>query len=414
VQGFVDRSFSNVEIAMRRLCERLLAIGITFGLSMAIACRLHAVTSTVPKPTPDSAETLFMRPDQVNTAGWDGAWTNLLNDAEKVEARNSDHVKFVLPMNGVPLSPGQTYWLRLTGGATFGWQYVVAGDESSPESATAEKTPELSPGALVRTVVANEVAAADHPKALHLFRSHRKNAKGTQTRLYVETKDALAAMLIAINDRPLTAAQQQGEINHLAWLAGNPEQLRKKAAREKEDEERSLRIVKALPDAFLYEYAGTENGEAALGVAGSPLVKLTFKPNPSYSPPSRVEEVLRGMQGELLIDKSAGRMALIDATMFREVTFGWGIIGHLNKGSHFRVQQGNLGLGDDEWGITAMSLNITGRILLFKGISLVSDEVFSDFQKMPENLTFVQAVEILKSEEEKLAHEKVAPENHTP
>ncbi len=42
---------------------------------------------------------------------------------------------------------------------------------------------------------------------------------------------------------------------------GNPEQLRKKQAREKEDADRTLRIVKALPDAFRYEYAGTENGD---------------------------------------------------------------------------------------------------------------------------------------------------------
>jgi hypothetical protein len=295
--------------------------------------------------------------------------------------------------------------------ASIFWAQESAAPETKPPESKAEKAPELSPGDLVRSAVANEVAAADHPKALHRFRSHRKNAKGTQTRLYVETKDALAAMLIAINDQPLTAAQQQGEINHLAWLSGNPEQLRKKAAREKEDQERTLRIVKALPAAFLYEYAGTANGEAGLGVAGSSLVRLTFKPNPSYSPPTREEEVLTGMKGELLIDQSAGRLALIDGTLFRDVTFGWGIIGHLNKGSHFRVQQGDLGLGDAEWGITSLSLNVTGRILLFKAISLVSDEVFSDFQKMPENFTFAQAVEMLRTEQ---AHEKVAQESHTP
>lgn len=237
-----------------------------------------------------------------------------------------------------------------------------------------------------------------------MFHSRRTSPKGSQTRLYVETKDALAAMVIANNDQPLTAEEQQAENNHLAWLMNNPDQLRKKAAREKEDEERTLRIVKALPDAFQYEYAGTENGEAGLGVAGNELVKLKFTPNPSYSPPSREEEVLAGMQGELLIDKTARRLARIDGTLFREVTFGWGIIGHLNKGGHFRVQQGDLGVGDGSWGVTDMSLNITGKILLFKGLSLISDEVLSDFQKMPDNLTFAEGVGMLKTEQEKLAH----------
>jgi hypothetical protein len=266
------------------------------------------------------------------------------------------------------------------------------------------KTPELSPAELVRTAVANEVAAANHTDVLHMFLSHRKNLKGSQTRLYVETKDALAAMVVAYNDQPLNSQQQQAEIDHLDWLINDPDQLRKKRAREKEDEERTLRIVKALPDAFRYEYAGTENGGVGLGVAGSPLVKLKFTPNPDYVPPSRVEEVLAGMQGELLIDKTAGRLACIDGTLFREVSFGWGIIGHLNKGGHVRVQQGDLGIGDGSWGITEMSFNVTGRILLFKALNMVSDEVLSDFRRMPNNLTFAQGVEKLKAEHEKLAH----------
>jgi hypothetical protein len=274
------------------------------------------------------------------------------------------------------------------------------------------KTPEMSPGELVRVTVANEVAAANETKTLHMFRSRRKNPKGSQTRLYVETKDALAAMLIAINDQPLTAQQQQAEMGHLSWLMNTPDQLRKKHAREKEDEERTLRIVKALPDAFRYEYAGTETGAAGMGEVGDLLVRLKFSPNPAYSPPTRVEQVLEGMQGDLLIDSHARRIAKIDGKLFREVTFGWGIIGHLDKGGYFLVQQGDLGLGDGAWGITELSLNITGKILLFKSLSMVSDEVLSDFRKMPEHLTFVQGVEMLKTEQDRLAHNAHADQPH--
>ena len=262
-------------------------------------------------------------------------------------------------------------------------------------------TREIPPGELVRSAVANEVAAASNNAVKHMFRSRRQTPKGSQTKLYVETKDAMAAMLIAINDQPLTPQQQQGEVNHLAWLMGSPEQLRKKQAREKEDADRTLRIVKALPEAFRYEYAGTENSEDGLGKAGTQLVRLKFTPNPSYSPPSRVEQVLGGMQGYLLIDKEAVRLARIDGTLFKDVSFGWGLIGHLDKGGHFRVQQADIGEGC--WEITEMSLSITGRILLFKSISMVSDEVFSDFRRVPENLTFAEGVDLLKAEQEKLA-----------
>jgi hypothetical protein len=118
-----------------------------------------------------------------------------------------------------------------------------------------------------------------------------------------------------------------------------------------------------------------------------------------------VEQVLSGLQGYLLIDPKALRLAMIDGTLYRDVNFGWGIIGHLDKGGHFLVQQADLGLGDSSWGITEISVNITGKVLLFKGLNFASDEVLSDFQKMPENLTFAQGVEMLKTEQDKLAHD---------
>lgn len=270
--------------------------------------------------------------------------------------------------------------------------------------AQAPTNPDLPAGSLVRIAVANEVTAAAHPNPLHMFHSRKQTPKGTQTRLYVETDDALAAMVIAVNDHPATAEQLQAENGHLDWLMNNPDQLRKKHAREKEDDERTMRILKALPDAFLYEYDGTEMGVTGTGQDGVPLVKLKFSPNPSYSPPSRVEQALDGMQGEVLIDSRLRRIAEVSGTLFREVSFGWGIIGHLDKGGHFLVRQGDLGLGDGEWGITEMKIEITGRILIFKGFSLISDEVLSDFRIVGKNLTFAQGVELLRTEQDKLAH----------
>ena len=269
-----------------------------------------------------------------------------------------------------------------------------------------EGLPQIPPDDLVRQTVDREVAEANEPAHAHMFRSRKQTPKGSQTRLYVETKDALAGMLIAINDQPLSAQQQQAETDHLNWLGGNPEQLRKKHAREKEDADRTMRIVKALPDAFRYKYAGTEIGGPDLGRAGQELVKLEFTPNPAYSPPTRVEQVLEGMQGYLLIDTTAHRIARIDGTLFREVSFGWGIIGHLDKGGHFRVQQADV--GDGSWEITAMNLKITGKILLFKGFSMISDETFSDFHPVPSDLTFAKGVDLLRNEQGKLAH------NHEP
>jgi hypothetical protein len=107
------------------------------------------------------------------------------------------------------------------------------------------------------------------------------------------------------------------------------------------------------------------------------------------------------MQGFLLIDPTAKRIATIDGTLFRDVTFGWGIIGHLDKGGRFLVKQADV--GDGSWDITEMSLKITGKVLVFKGISMIYDEVLSDFRRVPDDITFTAGVDMLKAEREKLA-----------
>src|ERR1700736_3849915 len=115
-----------------------------------------------------------------------------------------------------------------------GWSMVAAiavlSVATTAMPAQDTKTPEVSPGELVRLTVANEVAAANHPELHHMFRSRRQTPKGSQTRLYVETNQALAGMLIAINNQPLTAEQQKAEFDHLALLVNKPEQLGKKEA----------------------------------------------------------------------------------------------------------------------------------------------------------------------------------------
>lgn len=263
------------------------------------------------------------------------------------------------------------------------------------------QTPDPPARELVRATVANEMAAAHNAAARFMFHSRKQTPKGTQNRIYVEANEALATLAIGENDRPLSAQKERAETDQLSSLANNPEQLRKKQIREKQEMEHTFCIMKALPDAFQYEYAGTENSSDGLGKAGDQLVRLKFSPNPSYTPPTRVEQVLEGMQGFLLIDPRAKRLARIDGTLFKDVTFGWGIFGRLDQGGRFRVQQADV--GDGFWEVTAMTLNFNGKILLLKTLSIVSDEVFSDFQRLPENLPFARGVELLQSEQMRIA-----------
>ena len=281
-------------------------------------------------------------------------------------------------------------WAKLSPAALLLALALVAYLPLLPES----QAPSEPAEELVRNTVANELKPET---SYFMFRARKQASWGTQTRIYVQTREATAGTVVAENDRPLDAARRQAELDRLDYLAHNAAELRRKQKREKEDADRITRIVRALPSAFLYQYDGLEQSHGAMGSPGDELVRLKFQPNPKYNPPTRVEQVLVGMQGIVLIDRSKHRIAKIDGTLYKDVSFGWGFFGHLDKGGKFQVDQGEVAGG--QWATTRMGLNFTGKILLFKNLVIDSNEVFSDFQKVPDDLTFADAVALLKKQE---------------
>ena len=282
-------------------------------------------------------------------------------------------------------------WILLLTAASFAGQPATVASYRDPVE-------------LVRKAVQNEIKAANDDSARFLFRGTKTTPQGSTTKLYVETREATAGLVIAYNGKPLSAEQRQAEEARVERFIKHPEELKKKREQERAEAERTLRIVRALPDAFLFECAGEEQGSEGIGRPGELLVKLKFRPNPHFQPPSHVEEVLTGMQGYVLVDAVHYRLASIDGMLFKEVAFGWGILGHLNPGGRFTVQQQEL--GDNLWEISSMSVSFTGKILFFKNLSISSTETFTGFKRVPSDLTFAQALELLKKEESSVAADK--------
>ena len=264
----------------------------------------------------------------------------------------------------------------------------------------AQGPPALTPSELVRRAVENEVRNNNQgPK--YMCRQRKETPAGSQTKLMVETRDAMVGMVVANNDQPLDQEQRRAEYGRIERFVNEPAELEHKRRQEKESAERAALILKALPDAFLYEYDGTETGRPGVGKPGDPLLRLKFRPNPRYDPPSHVEQVLVGMQGVVLIDAQEERIARIDGTLFKDVGFGWGILGRLDRGGRFQVDQADV--SDNHWTIARMDLTFTGKMLLFKSINIKSTEIYSDFHPVPADLTFAQGIELLKQQQAAVA-----------
>jgi len=56
---------------------------------------------------------------------------------------------------------------------------------------------------------------------------------------------------------------------------------------------------------------------------------MTFEPNPHFSPPTLESRILTGIRGEIWIDPTDLRVVRIEGHLFREVEYGWGILGTL-------------------------------------------------------------------------------------
>jgi hypothetical protein len=281
----------------------------------------------------------------------------------------------------------------LCAGVAFGQQPGAAANSHAQSGHTTAAMPSIPANQLVAQVVDNELKAKDEGR--FMYRDRRQTPAGSKTKEMVETNDGVVARLIAVNDQPLTPAERANENARLQGLISHPDEQRRKKKEQQDDAERVKRMFKELPNAFLYQYDGTEQGKSG------ELIRLKFRPNPKYDPPNRETSVYKAMDGMMWVDAKAHRLAKIEATLFRDVGFGWGILGHLDKGGHFMVTQSKI--GPDRWEATDMNIQFSGKALLFKTINLKQVEQLSDFHPVPENLSLVQGIELLNKNNAQVA-----------
>lgn len=249
------------------------------------------------------------------------------------------------------------------------------------------------PAALVRRATHNELSSSGPGQAVR-FKLRKADDRNVTTKEIVETKDGNVARLIAIGDKPLSSDQAKTEADRLAKLMNDPSIQAHRQKREQEDNDRANKMVKLLPDAFLYTYAGIVEGP------NGPCYRLTFRPNPSFDPPDREAQVYHGMAGEMWIDKNQERLVKLDAHLIDDVDFGWGILGRLYKGGTLLVEQADV--GGHHWETTHMKLNLTGKALLFKNLRFNTTEDAYDFQPVAQ-MGYREAIKLLQSNKPQIA-----------
>jgi hypothetical protein len=261
----------------------------------------------------------------------------------------------------------------------------------------AQQRQNIDPVAVVRRATQNEIAATGQSKPPYfMYKDHTEYKDHSITTEAIETPEGGLNRTIAKNGKPLAADEQAQADEKLKSFAYDTEARRKKRQANRDDDQRSITLMKSLPDAFNYTVTGvtkTPNGRE--------LVHLAFKAKPGWSAPTRETRVLEGMDGDMLVDQTAGRIAEINGELFKDVDFGWGILGRLFKGGKFIIHQSDVGEG--KWEETQERLQFNGKVLMLKNLTIDSNETMTDFRPVPSNITTAQALQMLQNPGEVVA-----------
>ena len=206
----------------------------------------------------------------------------------------------------------------------------------------------------------------------------------TEVREVVETRDGDLDWLISVNGKPLPEDQRRERERGLQHLISNPAELKTSQREKDEDQARSQRLLKLLPDALVFEY-GEKRGD---------LVELKFKPNPHFRPPSHEAAVVHMMEGALWVNGEQKRLLEISGHLTHSVKFGGGLLGHLDAGGYFYVKQEEIQPG--YWELAVLDVDMKGKALFFKTIGVQEETKRSMFRKLRDDLTAAQGAELLK------------------
>jgi hypothetical protein len=103
------------------------------------------------------------------------------------------------------------------------------------------------------------------------------------------------------------------------------------------------------------------------------------------------------MSGMAWIDRTALRISRLDGSLFEDVTFGWGLLGRLNKGGTFSVMQRQV--GDDHWEFVSLDVKMSGHAVIFKSINVRQLQRITGFHRINDNMTISEAYQLLEKGE---------------
>jgi hypothetical protein len=237
---------------------------------------------------------------------------------------------------------------------------------------------------IVHKVVANELYYGDHDHSCWMYRDSYQSPTKNQVKLAIQTPQGSLSEIIEDNGHPPSAQERRADLSHMEQLVTSPSVRAQQRRNEQHDDQQAANLMKMLPDAFIWHVESRGDGE----------IKLSYHPNPNFSPPSMSARVFAAMSGTMTVDEDQMRLKELYGRLTQTVEFGWGIFGKIYAGGTFQVLRSQI--APHEWQITQTHVHISGHALFFKSIGDQEDEVTSDYRPVPGDVDLRKAEEMLK------------------
>ena len=235
---------------------------------------------------------------------------------------------------------------------------------------------------LVREVVYNELHDHDtHGYWRYWIQEHVQN--GTRLEEQVETADGPLTRMVEANGHPIDPRTRDEEQSRLEHLVNSPLARASHRHAYAEDEKRIGAVFALLPDAFLYQFLGDENG----------CQHLRFHPNPGFSPHSVQSRIFHAMSGDIWLDARMKRLVRLEGRLDDNVDFGFGLLGRIDRGGWFRMQR--VQVSPTEWKTQQLEIHLSGRAMLFNTIARQTSEIRGGFATVPAGLDLAQGMRLL-------------------
>lgn len=213
--------------------------------------------------------------------------------------------------------------------------------------------------------------------------TRKLDGKGAVTGVESKTWDVIMIgerpyrKLIAEDDKPLDEKQTRKAATEFEKAIRKNQglsesEIRKRAERQRKDEEESRRFLREIPEAFDFELVRRDVLDAM------PVWMIRAEPKPGYRPRLKDARILTKFRGVIWIDEREHQWVKVEAEVIDTVSFGL-VLARLGKGTTLTFMQSRV--NDEVWLPSAATTRINARLALLKTYRAEVDVRWRDYKK---------------------------------